>query len=429
MNKKQTIDLDFDRQHIWHPYTSMTQPLPVYPVTHTQDNKIFLQSGECLIDGMASWWSAIHGYGHPVLKAAMHQQVDTMSHVMFGGITHQPAIDLCKKLVAITPNNLEKVFLADSGSVAVEVAIKMALQYWLSQGVTDKQKLMTPLKGYHGDTFAAMSVCDPINSMHSLYSGFLPEHVFVPAPESQFGQQFNQQEAAQLSDYFVKHHKEVAAFIIEPIVQNAGGMNFYHPEYLQAVRQLCNDYDVLLICDEIATGFGRTGKMFAVEHSQIEPDIMCIGKALTGGTMTLSATLTTAKIAIGISEGEAGVLMHGPTFMGNPLACAVASASIDLLVEQDWAKQIAELNHALESLTQCSGLPQVKNVRILGGIGVVELTRVIDVEKIQRFFISQGVWIRPFGKLIYLMPPYISSEQDINTLCNAIYDAISGYHY
>ncbi len=429
MNKKQTIDLDFDRQHIWHPYTSMTQPLPVYPVTHTQDNKIFLQSGECLIDGMASWWSAIHGYGHPVLKAAMHQQVDTMSHVMFGGITHQPAIDLCKKLVAITPNNLEQVFLADSGSVAVEVAIKMALQYWLSQGVTDKQKLMTPLKGYHGDTFAAMSVCDPINSMHSLYSGFLPEHVFVPAPESQFGQQFNQQEAAQLSDYFVKHHKEVAAFIIEPIVQNAGGMNFYHPEYLQAVRQLCNDYDVLLICDEIATGFGRTGKMFAVEHSQIEPDIMCIGKALTGGTMTLSATLTTAKIAIGISEGEAGVLMHGPTFMGNPLACAVASASIDLLVEQDWAKQIAELNHALESLTQCSGLPQVKNVRILGGIGVVELTRVIDVEKIQRFFISQGVWIRPFGKLIYLMPPYISSEQDINTLCNAIYDAISGYHY
>ncbi|MCQ8876748.1 adenosylmethionine--8-amino-7-oxononanoate transaminase [Pseudoalteromonas shioyasakiensis] len=429
MNKKQTIDLDFDRQHIWHPYTSMTQPLPVYPVTHTQDNKIFLQSSECLIDGMASWWSAIHGYGHPVLKAAMHQQVDTMSHVMFGGITHQPAIDLCKKLVAITPNNLEKVFLADSGSVAVEVAIKMALQYWLSQGVTGKQKLMTPLKGYHGDTFAATSVCDPINSMHSLYSGFLPEHVFVPAPESQFGQQFNQQEAAQLSDYFVKHHKEVAAFIIEPIVQNAGGMNFYHPEYLQAVRQLCNDYDVLLICDEIATGFGRTGKMFAVEHSQVEPDIMCIGKALTGGTMTLSATLTTAKIAIGISEGEAGVLMHGPTFMGNPLACAVASASIDLLVEQDWAKQIAELNHALESLTQCSGLPQVKNVRILGGIGVVELTRVIDVEKIQRFFISQGVWIRPFGKLIYLMPPYISSEQDINTLCNAIYDAITGDHY
>ncbi|MDN3377439.1 MULTISPECIES: adenosylmethionine--8-amino-7-oxononanoate transaminase [unclassified Pseudoalteromonas] len=429
MNRKQTIDLNFDRQHIWHPYTSMTQPLPVYPVTHTQDNKIYLATGECLIDGMASWWSAIHGYGHPVLKAAMHHQIDTMSHVMFGGITHQPAIELCKKLVAITPNSLQKVFLADSGSVAVEVAIKMALQYWLSQGITTKQKLMTPLKGYHGDTFAAMSVCDPINSMHSLYSGFLPEHVFVPAPVSQFGQTFDHHEAHQLAEYFAAHHQDVAAFIIEPIVQNAGGMNFYHPEYLKTVRQLCSKYDVLLICDEIATGFGRTGKMFAVEHSQIEPDIMCIGKALTGGTMTLSATLTTDKIAIGISEGEAGVLMHGPTFMGNPLACAVACASIDLLIEQDWAKQIAHLNDALSSLHKCTELTHVKNVRTLGAIGVVELTDAVNVEKIQAYFISQGVWVRPFGKLIYLMPPYISTKADIDTLSNAIYCAIEGSHF
>jgi adenosylmethionine-8-amino-7-oxononanoate aminotransferase len=429
MTKKHTIDLDFDRQHIWHPYTSMTQPLEVYPVTHTQGNKIYLATGECLIDGMASWWSAIHGYGHPALKAAMHQQIDTMSHIMFGGITHQPAIELCKKLVAITPESLQKVFLADSGSVSVEVAIKMALQYWLSQGITTKQKLMTPLKGYHGDTFAAMSVCDPVNSMHSLYSGFLPEHVFVPAPVSQFGELFDDNEAEQLEQYFKLHHQQVAAFIIEPIVQNAGGMNFYHPDYLKAVRRLCDEYDVLLICDEIATGFGRTGKMFAVEHSDIEPDIMCIGKALTGGTMTLSATLTTDKIAIGISEGEAGVLMHGPTFMGNPLACAVACASIDVLLQQNWSVQITQLNKALLSLNKCAELEQVKNVRTLGAIGVVELACEVDVAKIQAYFISQNVWIRPFGKLIYLMPPYISKAEDINILSDAIYNAIANNHY
>ncbi|MFK3873943.1 adenosylmethionine--8-amino-7-oxononanoate transaminase [Pseudoalteromonas rhizosphaerae] len=429
MSKKQPIDLNFDRQHIWHPYTSMTQPLPVYPVSHTEDNRIFLATGEVLIDGMASWWSAIHGYGHSVLKNAAIEQVNKMSHVMFGGLTHAPAVELCKKLVEITPSTLQKVFLADSGSVCVEVAIKMALQYWLSQGISSKQKLMTPLKGYHGDTFAAMSVCDPINSMHSLYQGFLPEHVFVPAPVSQFSQTFDQQEAQRLTEHFAQHHQHIAAFIIEPIVQNAGGMNFYHPEYLKTVRKLCTDYDVLLICDEIATGFGRTGKLFAVEHADIEPDILCIGKALTGGMMTLSATLTTDKIAIGISEGEAGVLMHGPTFMGNPLACAVACASIDLLLEQDWQAQISHLNDALQTLQRCGELEQVVEVRTLGAIGVVELDSVIDVAKIQAFFISQHVWIRPFGKLIYLMPPYISSEEDITILANAIYDAIAGKHF
>lgn len=432
MNTKHTIDLDFDRNHIWHPYTSMTQPIPVYPVTHANYNLIHLETGEQLIDGMASWWSAIHGYNHPVLNNAMHAQINKMSHVMFGGITHQPAVELCKKLVAITPDNLNKVFLADSGSVSVEVAIKMALQYWLSQGITTKQKLMTPYKGYHGDTFAAMSVCDPINSMHSLYAGFLPEHVFVPAPVSQFNHAFNQAEADELALYFLKHHQHVAAFIIEPIVQNAGGMNFYHPDYLAYVRKLCTQYNVLLICDEIATGFGRTGKLFAVEHANVQPDILCIGKALTGGTMTLSATITSEKIATGISDGEAGVLMHGPTFMGNPLACAVACASIDLLLEQHWQQRISEINHALQQLHECSELSDVANVRTLGAIGVVELTEEagnIDVAKIQAYFVSQGVWIRPFGQLIYLMPPYISDNASIKSLCDAIYNAIKGKHY
>ena len=432
MNTKQTIDLDFDRQHIWHPYTSMTQPIPVYPVTHANHNIIHLETGEQLIDGMASWWSAIHGYNHPVLNEAMHAQIDKMSHVMFGGITHYSAVELCKKLVAITPEGLTKVFLADSGSVSVEVAIKMALQYWLSQGITTKQKLMTPFKGYHGDTFAAMSVCDPINSMHSLYAGFLPEHIFVPAPSSQFNGEFNQAEADELESYFLKHHQQVAAFIIEPIVQNAGGMNFYHPDYLACVRKLCNHYNVLLICDEIATGFGRTGKLFAVEHANIEPDILCIGKALTGGSMTLSATLTSDKIATGISDGEAGVLMHGPTFMGNPLACAVACASIDLLLSQNWQHRISEINTQLQQLQKCQALSAVANVRTLGAIGVVELTEEagsIDVAKIQAYFVSQGVWIRPFGKLIYLMPPYISDNNSIRALCDAIYNAIKGKHY
>ena len=426
MHNKQTIDLDFDREHIWHPYTSMTTPLPVYPVSHAKANRIFLETGEALIDGMASWWSAIHGYCHPVLNEAITKQLGKMSHVMFGGLTHKPAVELAKKLVEITPSTLDKVFLADSGSVSVEVAIKMALQYWLSQGIKTKQKLMTPLKGYHGDTFAAMSVCDPVNSMHSMYSGFLPEHVFVPAPVSRFNETFDIYEAETLEVYFKEHHQDVAAFIIEPIVQNAGGMNFYHPEYLRHIRALCDKYNVLLICDEIATGFGRTGKLFAVEHADIEPDIMCIGKALTGGMMTLSATLTTSKVAVGISEGEAGVLMHGPTFMGNPLACETACASIDLLLEQPWQEQIVHINEVLtEQLSKCKQHANVVDVRTLGAIGVVELNRRVDVAKIQQFFVEKGVWIRPFGKLIYLMPPYISSETCLEKLCGAIDDAIS----
>ncbi|MBD1582642.1 adenosylmethionine--8-amino-7-oxononanoate transaminase [Pseudoalteromonas sp. S16_S37] len=429
MSNFQSIDKEFDKKHIWHPYTSMLNPLPSYGVTHTNENKIYLDTGAELIDGMASWWSAIHGYNHPKLVAAIHQQASTMSHIMFGGITHAPAVELCKKLIRITPKTLDRVFLADSGSVSVEVAIKMALQYWISKGHKGKNKLMTAQKGYHGDTFAAMSVCDPVNSMHSMYQGFLPEHIFVAAPKAKFDDQPEQQELDSLEQAFIEHHQDVAAFIIEPIVQNAGGMNFYSPYYLAKVRQLCDKYDVLLILDEIATGFGRTGKMFACEHADIEPDIMCIGKALTGGMMTLSATLTNEKVAVGLSEGEAGVLMHGPTFMGNPLACAVANASIDLLLENNWQAQVSKINLAMTALQRCESLPQVVNVRTLGAIGVVEIDKTVDVAKIQRFFVNKGVWIRPFGKLIYIMPPYICSTEDIHKLADAIYDAINESQY
>ncbi|MBQ4836641.1 adenosylmethionine--8-amino-7-oxononanoate transaminase [Pseudoalteromonas luteoviolacea] len=429
MNKNQPIDLDFDKQHIWHPYTSMIDPLPVYPVTHTDKNRIFLETGESLIDGMASWWSALHGYNHPKLVKSMTEQASQMSHVMFGGITHAPAVNLCKKLVEITPEPLQRVFLADSGSVSVEVAIKMALQYWLSQGRQSKNKLMTAKKGYHGDTFAAMSVCDPVNSMHSMYQGFLPEHVFVEAPQSKFNAQQEEAELATLEQAFAEHHTELAAFIIEPIVQNAGGMNFYNPAYLKKLRALCDQYDVLLILDEIATGFGRTGKMFACEHADIAPDILCVGKALTGGCMTLSATLTTDKVALGISQGEAKVLMHGPTFMGNPLACATAIASLELLEQTDWQANVERVYQAMQNLHRCETLDAVKEVRTLGAIGVVELFETVDVAKIQKFFIQKGLWIRPFGKLIYIMPPYITSNEDIAHLSHGIYQAIEQKAY
>ncbi|GMM84768.1 adenosylmethionine--8-amino-7-oxononanoate transaminase [Pseudoalteromonas sp. MTN2-4] len=431
MSNFQPIDIKFDKQHIWHPYTSIGDPLPVYGVTHTDRNKLYLDDGTELIDGMASWWSAIHGYNHPKIVSAIQNQAQTMCHVMFGGITHAPAVELCKKLVAISPEPLQKVFLADSGSVSVEVAIKMALQYWISKGETTKTKLMTAKKGYHGDTFAAMSVCDPVNSMHSMYQGFLPEHIFVEAPKAGFYDNENKAELAALEHAFEQYSNEVAAFIIEPIVQNAGGMNFYHPSYLKKLRALCDKYRVLLILDEIATGFGRTGKMFACEHANISPDIMCIGKALTGGAMTLSATLATEDVAVGISQGEAGVLMHGPTFMGNPLACSAANASLELLHENDWLSQIKNIEQTMNTyLSQCSQLEAVEDVRVLGGIGVVQVNRAVDVAKIQKYFIREHkVWIRPFGNLIYIMPPYISSDNDIMALCSAIYQAISTEKY
>ncbi|WP_318509467.1 adenosylmethionine--8-amino-7-oxononanoate transaminase [Photobacterium leiognathi] len=425
MQKSNNIDIEFDKEHVWHPYTSTLTPLPCYPVTSAQGVYLTLEDGTKLIDGMSSWWSTIHGYNHPVLTEAAKAQLDKMSHVMFGGITHQPAVELCRKLVNITPASLEKVFLADSGSVAVEVALKMALQYWHAKNEA-RSKFLTVSHGYHGDTFAAMSVTDPANSMHRIYKGFLPEHIFAKSPECGFWDEWNENDINDFAEKLKQHHLDIAAVIIEPIVQGAGGMRLYHPMYLKRIRQLCDQYNILLIADEIAVGFGRTGKLFACEHAEISPDIMCLGKALTGGYMTLSATITTKHVADTVCSGEAQCFMHGPTFMGNPLACAVANASLDILAENKWQQQVASIEQQLaQELPHIAELEKVKSVRWLGAIGVVELHQAVDMETIQAAFVEQGVWIRPFGKLVYIMPPFIIEPAQLTQLTTAIKRVLS----
>lgn len=417
--------LDFDEKHIWHPYTSSVEPLPVWEAVRTQGNYIYLRNGAALLDGMASWWSAIHGYNHPRLIAALREQSARMPHVMFGGLTHAPAVTLAKKLLTLAPASLRHVFFADSGSVSVEVALKMALQYFYALGKTQKQFFLTPRGGYHGDTFGAMSVCDPVNGMHAMFRHTLPQQMFAPRPECPFHAPYDPESPDEIARALELHGHSIAAVILEPVVQGAGGMRFYHPEYLRQLRSLCTEHDVLLILDEIATGFGRTGKMFACQWAGIEPDIMCVGKALTGGIMSLAATLTTTRVAHGISAAGAA-LMHGPTFMGNPLACAVASASLDLLTESPWRQRILHMEKCMrEGLAECAELYGVQDARVLGGIGVVEMRRPVNAGRLQEFFVNRcGVWIRPFARLIYIMPPYTISEEELKRLIHSIKTAI-----
>ncbi|MEM9149005.1 MAG: adenosylmethionine--8-amino-7-oxononanoate transaminase [Cyanobacteria bacterium P01_F01_bin.3] len=410
-----------DRQHVWHPYAAMPNPLPVFPVHSAAGVRIELEDGRSLIDGISSWWTCIHGYNHPKLNAAAKAQMERMSHVMFGGLTHRPAIALAKKLIDITPANLQHVFFSDSGSVAVEVAMKMAVQYWHNRDQPQKTKFLTIRNGYHGDTFAAMSACDPVNGMHHLFSGMLAKQYFADTPQVRFDGDWQEDDIASFRQLLEENSEHIAAAIFEPVVQNAGGVRFYHPDYVRRASELCKQYDVLLILDEIATGFGRSGKLFACEYASVCPDIMCVGKALSGGFMSLAATMTTTHISETFSAGEAGVFMHGPTFMGNPLACAVSLANLELLESYNWKRKIAQIEGQLrEELEPCRVLASVKDVRVLGAIAAVELHEPVDMATVQPMFVEQGVWLRPFGRLLYTMPPYIIEPDELTTVTSAI---------
>ncbi len=424
MNQEQIMALD--NSLVWHPYSSIGAGLPIFPVASADGVRLKLSDGRELLDGMSSWWCAIHGYNHPEMNRAIQKQLGQMSHVMFGGLTHQPAVELAAKLVELTPQPLQTVFFSDSGSVSVEVAMKMALQYWHSRHMPAKKQFLTIRNGYHGDTFGAMSVCDPVSGMHSIFSGAVVQQIFVDSPGCSFGEPCSESDIASMARQLADNQQQIAAVILEPIVQGAGGMRFYSADYLKQVRELCDKHEVLLILDEIATGFGRTGKMFACEHADISPDIMCVGKALTGGYMTLAATLTTRDISTTIAAGKPGLFMHGPTFMANPLACSAGLASLRLLTDSPWHARISKIEISLyQGLEPCRELETVADVRVLGAIGVVEMVEPVDMQTIQPALVEAGVWVRPFGHLIYLMPPYIMQNKDLNTLTASVRDVIN----